>query len=78
MLIKLYKNDLWFRIPPKVKVSPDFQDVYFCKKGEFSPESDIAFNRHINRLIGFTNNPYYQKMNGNRIKAIRADEPFWY
>ena len=76
MLIKPYGNDLWFRIRQR-SLNPDWEALNFASKGEFSPQSDIAFEKHINRLIKLANAPYIQKLNGNRIKVIRGFEPLW-
>lgn len=77
MIIKPYKNDLWFKLPHLSRV-PDLEDRYFARKGEFSPESDAAFNKHINRLEKLNHNSYYKSLNGSRIKEIRRQEALWY
>ena len=81
MLIKPYKRenqDLWFHIRQPRIGDVDIADKYFGIKGEFSPYSDIAFQKHINRLTKFGNNPFYFKFNGKRIKKILQQEGLWY
>ena len=78
MLIKPFGNDLWFKLTQPRKGDCDRVDKYFGVFGEFSPNSDIAFDKHCNRLNRFTYSPFYLKFNGNKIKEIRKQEPLWY
>lgn len=43
--------------------NPDLDEHYFCRKGEFSPESDIAFEKkHLPSLVKMTRRglkPYF-------------------
>ena len=55
---------LYFKTPPRNNYSPDYQAVNFCRNGEFSPESDIEFDKHIDRLKKLNNSPMFKKMNG--------------
>ena len=68
---------LYFKTPYN-NYPPDYQELNFCRKGEFSPESDIAFDKHIDRLKKLNDHPMFKKMNGKRIKEICKTEPLRY
>ncbi len=68
---------LYFK-SPHVRIQVDFQDVYYGRSGEFSPEADIAFDKHVERLKKLNAMPMYQRMNGERLKALHSSEPFRY
>lgn len=76
-IIKPGKNDLWFRI--QRRINPDREEELFCaNKGIFSDESELGFTKHEARLTALKNHPFYQKYNGNKIREIRKEEPFWF
>ncbi len=78
MVIKPYGNDLWFRIKQPRIGDVDIADRYFGVKGEFSPHSDRAFDKHIKRYKEMNDMPMFKKMNGKRIKALISNEGTWY
>ena len=60
-------------------VNPDRQAKYFGREGEFSPSSDLGFDKHIKRLTHFNwLYRYKYKLNGKAIYKILTDEPLWY
>jgi len=77
MLIKPFKNDLWFRIPKPHNPDRDFL-LFSHNQAEFSERTEEAFDKHINRIRHLVSLPYYQKLNGKRIKFIRNNEGLWY
>ena len=78
MIIKPYKNDLWFYCKQPKVGDVDRADIYFGKEGEFSEYSDEAFEKHLSRLDKLAHNPYYYKFNGSRLKEIAKNERLWY
>lgn len=63
---------------PKNKLPVDEQDRWFRKYGEFSLESDEAFDRHIERLTALVKRPDVKKLNGSRLKFIYQVEGLMY
>lgn len=77
MLIKPYADDLWFRFPKRHNPDADILNFVY-NKGDFSLRTYEAFNKHINKLNGLANNPFFCRFNGKRIKMILQQEALWY
>ena len=68
------KSGDWTHQP--ARRNPDREEFYFLRYGEFSLESEIAFEKHLSRYSKL--NKFYAKLNGKRIKQVLNDEPPWY
>jgi hypothetical protein len=80
MLIKPYRSkgqDIWFHIKQPRIGDVDMADRWFGVKGEFSPSSDIAFKKHIDKLNGLAHSPFFNRYNGQKIKKILEFERLW-
>jgi len=74
-IVKETKRDSWVHIGRKIH-DADMDALYFGRLGEFSPRSDIAFNKHIRELNDFKKTPFFQNLNGTRAKEIKRK--MWY
>lgn len=75
VVVKALSRGAWLHLARKHH-NPDREDLCFGKSGEFSPDSDRAFLKHLNRLEMVTK--FYSHLNGKRIKAIIREESPWY
>ncbi len=68
---------LYFKTP-KIKENIDKQEINFGRSGEFSPEADISFEKHLQRLDKLNKSPMFGKMNGRRLENLYQAESFRY
>lgn len=77
MIIKLAKNESWFKVPKRHNPDIDILAWQYGQK-EFSVVNDESFDRHIHRLEDLNRRPYFKNFNGTRVKEILKNEPYWY
>lgn len=71
--------DLWFRIKFRRRGDCDREALDFCRnKGEFSLDTEIAFQKHIDKLSELMHDPFFNKYNGKKTKEICKVSPLWY
>jgi len=75
---KKIRQEKWFFLRQPRLGDVDIAAQFFGVKGEFSPERDMAFEKHIKRINYFNSLPFFQKMNGRRIKELVKKEKPWY
>ncbi len=62
--------------PKSSYCNPDWEVLNYGRIGEFSPASDISFEKHIKRLASLKD--FFISKNGDRLKCILQCEGLWY
>ena len=74
-LVKELSRGAWLHLERGSK-DPDREALNFRRFGEFSLSSEIAFEKHLQRLDKVSR--FFAHLNGGRIKAIIQSEKPWY
>lgn len=74
-LVKELGRGAWLHLDGRRK-DPDKESLRFGRTGEFSPFSDLAFEKHLKRLD--RTSKFYSYLNGGKVKMIIRDEKCWY